>query len=55
MNISPTDVIREALRKEVEMKKMEELMRELTEASEVLRKVSREGWVEAIRESRRKR
>jgi len=55
LDISPTEVIREALRKEVERKKRDQLERDLTEASEVLRKVSREEWVEAIRESRRAR
>ena len=55
LDISPSEVIRRALREEVARRKKEKLAEELMEASQILRKVPKEKWVEAVRESRRER
>jgi len=55
LDISPSEVIRRALREEVARRKKEKLAEELMEASQILRKVPKEKWVEAVRESREER
>lgn len=52
LGISPTEVIRKALRREVEERMREELYKKVERASEILSKVGEGAWVKAVRESR---
>jgi antitoxin component of RelBE/YafQ-DinJ toxin-antitoxin module len=55
LGIKPSETIRRALEREVEMKLKEKLNKEIDEASAILTKVSKDDWMKAIRESREER
>ncbi len=52
LGIKPSEVIRKAVEESIREKKMEMLKKRLKEAEEILKKVSEEEWVSAVRESR---
>lgn len=55
LGIKPSETIRRALEREVEIKLKEKLNKEIEEASAILTKVSKDDWMKAIRESREER
>lgn len=55
LGIKPSEVIRRALEKEVEDRMRQRLYEKVKDASEIIRKVDREMWVRAIRETRDER
>ena len=55
LGIKPSEAIRRSLEREVEEKMRELLYKKIEDASAILSKVSREAWIEAIRESRDER
>lgn len=55
LGIKPSEVIKKALEKEVEERMRQRLKEKVENASEIIRKVGREGWVKAVRESRDER
>ena len=55
LGISPTKVIRKAIDEAIRENDRERLIKEMNEAGKILRKVSKEEWVKAIRESRDER
>jgi cytidylate kinase len=55
LGIKPSEAIRKALEREVEEKTREKLLKDVDEASNILSKISGEGWAKAIRESRDER
>ncbi len=50
--INVSEVVRRALEEEIRRKKLEELRKELVETSKAMRALSKEKWVELIREER---
>ncbi|MEM3605007.1 MAG: CopG family transcriptional regulator [Candidatus Bathyarchaeia archaeon] len=55
LGIKPSEVIRRALEKEVEDRMKQRLYEKIKDASEIIRKVDREVWIKAIRETREER
>ncbi|MEM2240273.1 MAG: CopG family transcriptional regulator [Candidatus Bathyarchaeia archaeon] len=55
LGIKPSEVIRRALEKEVEDRMKQRLYEKIKDASEIIRKVDREMWIKAIRETREER
>jgi hypothetical protein len=55
LGIKPSETIRRALEREVEIKLKEKLNKEIDEVSAILTKVSKDDWMRAIRESREER
>jgi antitoxin component of RelBE/YafQ-DinJ toxin-antitoxin module len=55
LGIKPSETIRRALEREVEIKLKEKLNKEIDEVSAILTKVSKDDWMKAIRESREER
>ena len=52
LGIKPSEVIRRALEREVEERLKLQLYRKVEGASGIIRKVGRDAWIKAIRESR---
>jgi metal-responsive CopG/Arc/MetJ family transcriptional regulator len=52
LSIKPSEVIRKALREEVERRMREELRAKVELASKIMSKVEIDDWVRAIRETR---
>ena len=52
LSIKPSEVIRRALREEVERRMEEELRMKVKAASKVISKVGTENWTRSIRETR---
>jgi hypothetical protein len=52
LGIVPSDVIRKALEEAVRDRSRQLLLEQISAASAIAKKVSAEGWVRAIRESR---
>lgn len=52
LSIRPSEVIKRALREEVERRTKEELHRKVERASKVISKAGRSNWVRAVRETR---
>jgi len=52
LSIKPSEVIRRALREEVERRMEEELRMKAKAASEIISKVGTENWTRSIRETR---
>jgi len=55
LGIKPSEVIKRALEREVEERLKMQLYRKVKKASEIIKKVGRESWIKAIRESREER
>ena len=55
LGIKPSEVIRKALEREVEERLRLQLYRKVERAGEIIRRVGREEWVRAVRESRDER
>lgn len=55
LGIKPSEVIRRALEREVEERLRLQLYKKLERAGEIIRRVGREEWVRAVRESRDER
>jgi len=55
LGIKPSEVIKRALEREVEERLKMQLYRKAKKASEIIKKVGRESWIKAIRESREER
>ena len=55
LGIKPSEIIREALEKEVEERMKRQLYKKIGEASKIIAKVERDEWIKAIRESREQR
>jgi len=53
--INVSETVRRALREEVRKRDRAELMEALIRARPILKKISNEGWVRAVRESREER
>jgi len=52
LGIRPSEVIKKALEREVEERLKLQLYRKVEKASEIIRRVGRDAWIKAIRESR---
>ncbi len=52
LSVKPSEVIKRALREEVEKRTQEELRRKVERASGLISKAGRENWLRAVRESR---
>ncbi len=52
LGIKPSEVIKHAIEESIRRKKVEILRSRFRDAGKILRKVGREEWVKAIRESR---
>jgi len=52
LGIRPSEVIKKALEREVEERLKLQLYRKVERASEIIRRVGRDAWIKAIRESR---
>jgi len=52
LSIKPSEVIRRALREEVERRMEEELRMKVKAASEIISRVGTENWTRSIRETR---
>jgi len=55
LGIKPSEVIRRALEREVEERLRLQLYKKVERAGEIIRRVGREEWVRAVRESRDER
>ncbi len=55
LGIKPSEVIRRALEREVEERLRLQLYKKVERAGEIIRRVGREEWVRAVRESREER
>ena len=55
LGIRPSEVIKKALEREVEERLKLQIYRKVERASEIIRKVGRDAWIKAIRESRDER
>ena len=55
LGIKPSEVIKRALEREVEERLRLQLYGKVERASEIIRRVGREAWIKAIRESREQR
>lgn len=55
LGISPSDVIKKAVDDAIREKKRKKLSEDLNEAGKLIRKIPKERWVQAIRESRDER
>ena len=55
LGIRPSEVIKKALEREVEERLKLRVCRKVERASEIIRKVGRDSWIKAIRESRDER
>ncbi len=55
LGIKPSEVIKKALEREVEERLKLQLYGKVERASEIIRRVGKEAWVRAIRESREER
>ncbi|MEM2122992.1 MAG: hypothetical protein QXE79_05085 [Candidatus Bathyarchaeia archaeon] len=55
LGIKPSEVIKRSLEKEVEERMRQRLYKKVEEASKIIRKVNREAWIKALRESREER
>lgn len=55
LGIKPSEVIRKALKKEVEERMRQRLYKKVEEASGIIKKIDKETWIKTIRESREKR
>ena len=55
LGISPSEVFKKAVDREIEEKEREKVIHKLDEARPILMKTSKEEWVRAIRESRDER
>ena len=55
LGISPSELFRKAIDREIEEREWEQVIKKLDEAGSILRKTSKEEWVKAIRESRDER
>lgn len=55
LGVSPSEVIRESLEKEVEERVRKRLCKKAEDASGIILKVGRNAWVKAVRESRDER
>ncbi len=52
LGIRPSEVIKKALEREVEERLKLQLYRKVERASKIIRRVGRDAWIKAIRESR---
>ena len=52
LGIKPSEVIRKALEREVEERLKLQLYEKVERASEIIRRVGRDAWIKAVRESR---
>ena len=52
LGIKPSEVIKKALEREVEERLRLQLYGKVERASEIIRRVGRDAWIKAIRESR---
>lgn len=52
LGIKPSEVIRKALKKEVEERMRQQLYKKVEEASEIIKKIDKKMWIKTIRESR---
>ena len=52
LGIRPSEVIKKALEREVEERLKLQLYEKVERASEIIRRVGRDAWIKAIRESR---
>lgn len=52
LDIKPSEFIRKALQKEVEERVKQQLYKKVEEASKIIKKIDKEMWIKAIRESR---
>ena len=55
LGIRPSEVIKKALEREVEERLKLRIYRKVERASEIIRRVGRDAWIKAIRESRDER
>ena len=55
LGIKPSEVIKRALKKEVEEELRKRLYKKVEEASKIIKKIDKEMWIKAIRESREER
>ncbi|RLG93929.1 DUF4145 domain-containing protein [Candidatus Bathyarchaeota archaeon] len=55
LGIKPSEVIRKALEREVEERLKLQLYEKVERASEIIRRVGRDAWIKAVRESREER
>jgi len=55
LGIRPSEVIKKALEREVEERLKLQLYGKVERASEIIRRVGRDAWIKAIRESRDER
>ena len=55
LGIKPSEVIKRALEREVEERLKLQLYRKMERASEIIRRVGKDAWIKAIRESREER
>jgi antitoxin component of RelBE/YafQ-DinJ toxin-antitoxin module len=55
LGISPSDIIKKAVDDAIREKKRKKLIEDLNEAGKLIRKIPKERWVQAIRESRDER
>jgi len=55
LGIKPSEVIRRSLKMEVEKRLRQQLYKKVEEASNIIKKVNKEMWIKAIRESREER
>ncbi|MGB9741421.1 MAG: hypothetical protein ACP5IM_00085 [Candidatus Bathyarchaeia archaeon] len=55
LGIKPSEVIRKALKKEVEERMKQQLYKKVEEASKIIKKVNKKMWIKTIRESREER
>ncbi|MEM2104440.1 MAG: hypothetical protein QW717_06085 [Candidatus Bathyarchaeia archaeon] len=55
LGIKPSEVIRKALKKEVEERMKQRLCKKVEEASGIIKKIGKETWIKTIRESREER
>lgn len=52
LSVKPSEVIKRALREEVEKRMEEELRRKVERASRIISKAGRSSWTRAVRETR---